>query len=150
MAGAPLRVAQLEFVDRIPQKNMKRNDTEWFYVLSLCSSSDDVVVLACDYLGLRTISLNNSQLSTRTNGVVAFRDVCRMAFDAHTDTLLLLVSGSIPDYLDLVSLRRNASDWIEVQCLQNVMNNEGSYPFIEVCDSASSKEMTHCTYIKWV
>ena len=39
-----------------------------------------------------------------------------MAFDAHTDTLLLVVSSTANGY-QLVSLRRNASEWLEVQRL---------------------------------
>ena len=52
--------------------------------------------------------------TVRRHEPTSFRDNVRaVAFDAHTDTLLFLVwSGA---YYQLVSLRCNASEWLEVQ-----------------------------------
>ena len=96
--------------------------TESLSVSTLLAISDDMV-LEGDHLCLRAISINSSQLSP--HDVVAFRDVSIMAFDAHTDTLLLLVTEIDSEFYkwDLLSLRRNASEWIEVQRLPNVTYN---------------------------
>ena len=118
MVRTPLNVSHLELVKRIPERNM----TESLSVSTLLAISDDMV-LEGDHLCLRAISINSSQLSP--HDVVAFRDVSIMAFDAHTDTLLLLVTEIDSEFYkwDLLSLRRNASEWIEVQRLPNVTYN---------------------------
>ena len=138
MARASLKVSKLEFVKRITlidTLNVRK---------SLCALSDDEVLLAYAQLGVRAILLNSSQIYQHE--VVAFKDVRGMAFDALTDTLLLLVS----DQWQLVSLRRNASKWIEVQRLPNVLNEEDdAFALIAVCDSqvliGKSKSRGNCT-----
>ena len=103
MPRAPLNV--LQFVERIPYSNIKRNYTERLTVWSVCPLSDGVVLLACGGLGLRAYSLNSSQLSPHK--IVAIGDVSGVAFDVLTDTLLLLVMTT--DKWQLVSRHSNAS-----------------------------------------
>ena len=57
----------------------------------------------------------------------------RVAYDAHTETLLLLVLGPTYEYYQLVSLRRNASEWIEVQRVNHKYYY--SRPNFVMCDS---------------
>ena len=68
------------------------------------------------------------------HGPTAIRYVWRVAFDAHIDTLLLLVRGATGDYFQLVSLRRNASEWLEVQRLHIRIRYQYRFIFA-VCDS---------------
>ena len=63
------------------------------------------------------------------------RYVIGVAFDAHTDTLLLIVWTSTDDYYQLVSLRRNEYEWKEVQRLRTRIRY-ASYIFqFAVCGS---------------
>ena len=134
MARAPLNISELKFVGRIPKRNITpRDNTEFLEVWSVCALSDDVLLLACGGLGLRAYSLNSSQLSPHE--IVAIPDVTRVAFDARTDTLLLLVRNLTTDMWQLVSLRRNASQWLEVTRLTTDMHFEGYFPNIAVCNS---------------
>ena len=58
----------------------------------------------------------------------------QMAFDANTDTLLLLVRpAGKPVNSQLLSLRRNGSEWVEVQRLDTNFKPEEIN--IAVCDS---------------
>ena len=95
MARAPLNVSELQFVERINNSNIKRNDAESLKVWSVCALSDGVVLLACGGLGLRAYSLNSSQLSPHE--IVAIGDVRGVAFNERTDTLLLLVLNMTTD-----------------------------------------------------
>ena len=66
-----------------------------------------------------------------------------VAFDAQTDTLLLFVRPPTGDYCQLVSLRSNASEWLEVQrfstrirCTSSSIVFSGEIlKYIVVCDS---------------
>ena len=60
-------------------------------VHNLCALTDDEMLLACGAEGLHALSLRTGQLSAHQP--TAVRDVYRVAFDANTDTLLLLVAN---------------------------------------------------------
>ena len=158
---------------RIPKRNLlNRIDNEHLFVYDMCALSIDEVLLACGAAGLRGVSLHTAQLVAHESS--AIREVYGVAFDAHTDTLLLLVARLAPtrdyneynpgdyhysyddyneynpgdyhynyddyykidtdDYYQLVSLRRNASEWLEVQRLDTrILHNE--FFNFAVCDS---------------
>lgn len=101
---------------------------------------DDEVLLACGSDGLRVFSLRTAQLSATV--IRDHVDVRKVAFDAHTDTLLLLVEPSFDEYTagrvywELMSLRRDAGEWREVQRLQTDFQTETQFVTnIVVCDS---------------
>ena len=71
-----------------------------------------IILLACGGAGLRAVSLQTEQLAAHEPN--AIREVYGVAFDAHIVTLLLLVVAPTGGYDQLVSLRRNASEWLEV------------------------------------
>ena len=98
----------------------------------MCALSADEVLLACGPAGLRAVSLDTAQLVAHESS--AIRYVWRVEFDAHTDTLLLLVRPPTGDY-QLVSLRRNASKWFEVQRLDTRYRYSYSVFDFAVCDS---------------
>ena len=120
---------------RIPKRNLSRTDTQDLHVFDMCALSADEVLLACGPAGLRAVTLHTAQHST------AIRDnVWRVAFDAHTDTLLLLVWAPTGNYYQLVSLRRNSNEWLEVQrChtvfMQRLPINFHNWLIFAVCDS---------------
>ena len=71
-----------------------------------------------------------------------------MAFDAQTDTLLLLVRAPAGDYYQLVTLRRNASEWLELQRLGTRILHHSSYVFnFAVCDSDVLLGNKHTMYV---
>ena len=116
-------------------QNLSSNDRKSLNVWSLCALSADELLLACGTAGLRSLSLHTGMLAARDP--TALQNVRRVAFDAHTDTLLLLVQPPIANYWQLVSLRRNASEWLEVQRLNISLPLADIYSSIdiEVCDS---------------
>ena len=140
--------SRLKNVKRIPQRNLSRTDSEYLIVESLCALSADELLLACFGAGLRAVSLHTGQLVARKP--TALRDdVLSVAFDAHTDTLLLVVGAA--NNWQLVSLRRNASEWLEVQRLNILV----PYPIymndvhLTVCDSRVlfGRGMTNTLYV---
>ena len=135
MTRAAANVSRLSWAISIPKRNLSRIDNEYLYVYGMCALSADKVLLACGAAGLRAVSLHNAQLVAHESS--AIRDnVWGVAFDAHTDTLLLLVLDWAGDYYQLVSLRRNASEWREVQRLGTRIRHHSFYIFnIAVCDS---------------
>ena len=86
-------------------------------VYDVCAISNDTVLLAYGAAGLRAFSLSKNEVSSRAPA--AIRDVYRVAFDSATDTLVLLVrppdATNCRDNWILVTMRRSASEWIEVQ-----------------------------------
>ena len=121
---------------RIPNRNLRRTDNEDLYVFDMCALSADEVLLACGRAGLRVVSLHTAQLVAHEPN--AIREVYNVAFDAHTDTLLLLLWAPTGYYYQLVSLRRNASEWLEVQRLDTRIRHHSFYKFMlnfAVCDS---------------
>ena len=97
----------------------------------MCALSADEILLASGAAGLRAVSLYTAQLAAYEPN--AIRDVYDVAFDAHTDTLLLLVWEATGNNFQLVSLRRNASEWLEVQRLDTFLNTRAID--MVVCDS---------------
>ena len=84
--------------------------------------SDDVVLIACGFAGLRAFSLNSKKFSTPTV-IMQVKNVFGVAYDLRTDTLLLLMpavaSGSLTHYVYLlVSLHRKGTEWRQVQSLE--------------------------------
>ena len=136
---------------RIPKRNLSRTDTEDLYVFDMCALSADEVLLACGRAGLRVVSLHTAQLVAHEP--IAIREVYNVAFDAHTDTLLLLVwapTGDAGFGFQLVSLRRNASEWIEVQRLDTRIRHYHHlfYNFkFAVCDSRVLLGNGHTLYM---
>ena len=122
---------------RIPNRNLRRTDTEDLIVNDMYALSADELLLACGDAGLRVVSLHTAQLATHESS--AIRDtVLRVAFDAHTDTLLLLLLSAPTGgyYLyQLVSLRRNANEWREVQRLGTRIRHLSAIVNFAVCDS---------------
>ena len=74
----------------IPKRNLSRTDCENPQVLSKCALSADKLLLTVGTAGLRALSLHCGQLASWEP--TALRDVWRVAFDANTNTLLLLDS----------------------------------------------------------
>ena len=134
MVRAPMNVSHLQFVTHIRKLNLSRNHNEFLEVWGLCALSNDVLLLACGSLGLRAYSMNSSQLSPHE--IVAIGDVRGVAFDPRTDTLLLLVPESTTEKWQLVSLRGNPSNWLELMRVTIDMNVTNPYrPIIAVCNS---------------
>ena len=113
VARAAANVSRLQLVKRIPNRNLRRTDNENLKVFDVCALSADEVLLACGAAGLRAVSLRTAQLAAHEP--TAIRYMQRVAFDAHTDTLVLFVKAPTDEYCQLVSLRRNASEWLEVE-----------------------------------
>ena len=67
---------------------MSLTDAECPYMWSLCALPDEVL-LACGVTGLRAFSLRGALLSAHEP--TSIRNVYGVAFDNHTDTLLLIV-----------------------------------------------------------
>ena len=137
MAREAANVSRLQLVMRIPKRNafLKRTVYEALSVLDVCAVSVDEVLLACNDAGVRAVSLHTAQLVAHEPN--AIRKVWRVAFVAHTNTLLLLVQ-SRPDFCctdQLVSLRRNGSEWLEVQRLDIRVRDWLQLFNIAVCDS---------------
>ena len=135
VARAAANVSRLQFAMHIPKRNLRRTDNEYLYVLGMCALSADEVLLACGDAGLRSVSLHTAQLAAHEFS--AIRDgVWGVAFDAQTDTLLLLVRPPIGyGYFQLVSLRRHASEWLEVQRLDTEIYFYQTHLYFAVCDS---------------
>ena len=135
VARAAANVSRLQLAMRIPNRNLMRTDNEYLIVYYMCALSADEVLLAFGPAGLRAVSLHTAQLAAHEP--TALKNVYRVAFDAHTDTLLLLVRAPTgDDYYQLVSLRRNASEWLEVQRLSTRIHYNLFHIFnFAVCDS---------------
>ena len=101
-------------------------------VWSLCALSADELLLACGAAGLRALSLHTEQLAAHEPS--ALSHVYSVAFDNHTDTLLLVLWSLAVGNYQLVSLRRNASEWPEVHRLK-ISLNVYQYVVMDVCDS---------------
>ena len=136
-AAANLSRLQLEMrrINLIPKRNLSRTANEHLYVNDMCALSADEVLLSCGAADLRAVSLHNAQLVAHESS--AIRDaVWGVTFDAHSHTLLLLVRPPTGDYCQLVSLRRNASEWLEVQRLDTRIHHLSFNNFnFAVCDS---------------
>ena len=132
MARAAANVSGLQLAMRIPKRNLSRTDTEYLHVRDMCALSADEVLLACGAAGLRAVSLQNAQLAAYEP--TALQNVNRVGFDTHTDTLLLLVKIPTSANHQLVSLRHNASEWLEVQRL-GTRTHSLSFVSFAVCDS---------------
>ena len=133
MARAATNVSRLQLAMRIPKRNLSRTDNEHLPVFGMCALSADEVLLACGSAGLRAVSLHTAQLAAHKPS--AIRYVYGVAFDAHTDTLLLLVEPLAYHYYQLVSLRRNASEWLEVQRFNTRIHYSSEFYDFAVCDS---------------
>ena len=129
-AGAA-RVARAD--SRVPQLQLNKTwkligFSDWL-VLDMYGLYNDTVLLALGHEGLHVLELRRFQLT-----YTGIADVYRVGFDAHTDTLLILKKVSKSGYNDkreLVSLRRNGSEWLEVQRVQTDIKART----IAVCDS---------------
>ena len=130
-----LNVTKLQFVKRIPKQNLSRFKGESLYVKSISTFSNNEVLLAVDNAALRVLSLVTEQLRFIIARDIAIQNVRRVAFDLHTDTLLLLMSDT--SKYELVTLRRNASntsEWLQVQRIStHILVTK--YIYIAVCDS---------------
>ena len=126
-------MTHLKFVKCISQKNLRHNNlllTVW----SVYSIATDELLLACGSSGLRAVSLHTGELIAHEPTAALRDDVRKMAFDAHTDTLILFVRAAYG--WQLVSLRRNASQWLEVQRLNtSIPDNPNNLFFVDVCGS---------------
>ena len=109
----------------------------------MCALSAGEVLLAFGAAGLFALTLHTEQLAAFEPTVIQY-DVYRVAFDAHTDTLLLLVLPPPPansnlsnntdfSMLWLVSLRRNGSEWLEVHRLNTNLSDYNVK--VAACDS---------------
>ena len=112
----------------IPPQNLILNDIdEMLAVLDVCALSPDELLLAMGKAGLRAMSLNNGKLSERQPTTPLQYNVVKVAYDVHTETLLLLVHPQDAPYLQLVSLRYFALKWIEVQRLNTTLLYHETY-----------------------
>ena len=102
----------------------------------MCALSAEELLLACGSAGLLAVSLRTDLTVFAAKQPTAIREfVYGVAFDTNTDTLLLFFQTPT-DVYQLVSLRRNASEWLEVQRLDTNPNPRSHYiPSISVCDS---------------
>ena len=87
-------------IECILKQFLRRTENEALKAWSLCAVSADELLFACDAAGLRALSLHIGQLAAREP--TDLRDVYRVTFDAHTDTLLLVRSPNA-DNMQLVS-----------------------------------------------
>ena len=86
-------MSRLHFLKRILRENLRRTDSKYLNVSSLCADSAEELLLACGAAGLRALSLHTGQLAAREP--TALRDdVRKVPFDAHTVTLLLLLKAA--------------------------------------------------------
>ena len=145
MARVAANVSRLQFAMRIPKRNLSRTDTENLFVFDMYALSADEVLLACGAAGLRAVSLHTAQLVAHEP--TAIRYVYGVAFDAHSDTLLLIVWSPTGDYCQLVSLRRNASEWLEVQRLGTRIRHTFYISQFAVCDSRVLLGNEHTFYV---
>ena len=135
----------LQCVARISVKRMAIHDMSEL----LLFGDGNNLLLACGRDGLRALSLRPSALPSADKPaslrVVANRTVYRVAYDAHTITLLLIVwphpydwtdDESRNSYWQLVSLRRETaeSEWVEVD-RRTTGSNANQMPNMAVCGS---------------
>lgn len=132
-------VLQLKLNERISHRNLKRFENESLHVCGLCSLSEDTALLACGIAGLRALTLKTGQLSPRDP--CSLKHVHSAAYDAPTDTLLLAVwvESAGGGVYWLVSLRRGAEEWSEVQRVQTEIKHLDFGPWYvtlsSLCDS---------------
>ena len=89
-------------------------------VHDVCALSAEELLLVYGYAGLRAVSLPTGLFAAKKP--IAIRDyVNTIAFDTHTDTLLLVMMAPNVWRWLLVSLRRKASEWLEVQRLDTLI-----------------------------
>ena len=122
----------------IPKRNITFIDTKNPYVWSMCALSDDEIMFAVDNAAPHVLSLHTAQwrpLASRDP--VDIRNVYKVAFDAHTDTLLFLMKDA--NEYKLVTLCRNtsnASEWLQVESIStNISVISIAPPVIAMCDS---------------
>ena len=123
-ARVAANVTRLQFVRNVSLTDCPR-------VYGMYALSADELLLVCGAAGLHAVSLRTGLFAAAKSS--AIRDVYGVAFDTHTDTVLLVVETPTDDYQQLVSLRRNASEWLEVQRLDTRIHRY--IPSISVCDS---------------
>ena len=119
MARAAVFVSKLRLAARIPARDTRGR---FLPVMGLCALLDEEVLLAYGAADLSALLLNTTQISPHVS-IRGVYGVFAVAFDAKTDTLMLLVAAPQTHNIDsvdwqLVSLRREASEWLEVQRLQ--------------------------------
>ena len=136
MARAPLNVSHLQIKQRIPQ-NLSSSDGKFLNVNSVCALSDYEVLLAVDDEVPRVLSLDTEESRPfAARDPISIRNMRRVAFDVHTDTLLLLVNDT--NKYKLVTLGRNtsnSSEWFQVERISTDILVTGHRPNIAVCDS---------------
>ena len=133
MARTDANVSRLQLAKRI-KLNLSRTDNESLFASDMCALSADEVLLACGTASLRAVSLHTAQLAAHESSAIR-DDVWGVVFDAHTDTLLLLVGAPTGAKYQLVSLRRNASEWLEVQRLGTRIRHSTYMYNFAVCGS---------------
>ena len=113
---------------------MTHNVSECTTVYSVCALSADELLFSCGRKGLHALSLRTG-LRTALHSTAHGNDVRKVAFDTRTGTLTLLArNDSVNNWL-LVSLRRNASEWLEVQRFETILSKNESNFVMAVCDS---------------
>ena len=97
------------------------------------------MLIAAGATGLHALSLRTGQLSAHEP--TAIRNVYKVAFDANTNTLLLLVSNTVTranerseQCWQLVSLRYNGNEWVEMQRISTQISLN-KIPALTVCES---------------
>ena len=136
MACTAAIVSRLQFVRHISTRNASSTDTHTDpSITHMCALSADELLLAYSYgpLGLRAVSLRSDDAGEAVYESIALRHVHHVAYDAHTDTLLLLMRTPNAEYLQLVSLPRNAREWVEVQRLDTAPRGFNFH--MALCDS---------------
>ena len=128
MARAAANVSRLELA-----RNVSLLNNQFLHVHDMCAISAEELLFACGDAGLRAVSLRTGLWRYEAIKPTAIREVRGVAFDTHTDTLLLVVLTPT-DVYQLVSLRRNASEWLEVQRL-SIRTQYAYTPRISVCGS---------------
>ena len=113
---------------------MSLTDAECPYVRSLCALSDDVLLLACDDAGLRAVSLSSAQLSAHEPTII--RKVYGVAYDKHTDTLLLIV------WAPLAKTKKRVLAGVSPPQRERVARSESSFDRAYLCTSHFSVRLT--------
>ena len=132
---SPLRFAQSISMQSI----LPRSSNEQMRVWDLCALSDEEVLIAAGATGLHALSLRTGQLSAHEP--TAIQNAYKVAFDAITNTLLLLVANTDTRANDrseqcrqLVLLHYNGNEWLEVQRISTQIFLY-KIPALAVCES---------------
>ena len=106
VARAAANVSRLQLV---------RNVSRCWPLLDMHALSAEELLLVCGNGTMRVLRSVSLRTGLFTGNATAIRGVYKVAFDANTNTLLLAVLPPEDRRGQLVSLRRNGNEWLEMQ-----------------------------------